>query len=736
MHPQASKSHSALSHAKGHARLRLFTAILSLSLTSCSLQPSTPNPNTQSPLPPPRSANTDSHTVQSSPHPPNTFPLSPPTTPTTRAPLSHAAVPPNSFRLSIPDPSTPVAPDSSEYTPLPAKSVDAASESDTTPIYFDFDNADIRDAIPLILGELLRVPYFIHPSVSGPLTVRTTTSISRSQALHFLQNALAAQNIAFVETDGVFLVLPASLVSAPQSVLTEFRDSSQTQHPDIISLEHMDAHQILSLLTGIGVPSSHAVPIPSSNRILLRGSPSERAALRSFLSAIDVPWLAGRHVHIERLRYASASSVADELTTIFTSTSPNDASFTRIIPLERINAIVVLGASTQQLDHVRQTINYLDWLDPASRSATFSYRPHHIPPSKLAALLTQAITHSDTNRSHEHTSSVPSPSANLSRLIAESDLFPLDLSAGPALHPDSISLLTSSRATSVLYDDDRDTILVIGNLADLELARTIVERFDVARAQVLVEATILEVLLNDTLRYGIEWSFSTGRLSGGFGFPDRSQNRSLEGGLSLLFAAPSATAVLEALSTITDVRVLSAPHLVVMSGEEASLVVGDQVPVPISTIVDDRDDGTRIITTNEFRDTGITFNIRPEVGVDGAIRLDIKQSISATVPNSTSASETPAFHQRIVETRVVVEDSVTLALGGLIREQRVNGTSGVPVLARVPIIGYLFSRTEEIVSRTELLILIKTRVVKRDMKYTDTLMELRSGFVEIMRMNW
>ena len=155
------------------------------------------------------------------------------------------------------------------------------------------------------------------------------------------------------------------------------------------------------------------------------------------------------------------------------------------------------------------------------------------------------------------------------------------------------------------------------------------------------------------------------------------------------------------------------------------------MPVPISTIIDDREDGTRVITTNEFRDTGITFSIRPRVDRSGTVTLDIRQSISAAVSNSSGVGDAPSFHQRIVETRVSVADSVTLALGGLIREQRTKGESGVPVLANIPLIGALFRKSEESVSRTELLVLIRPRIIDSDLEYVEILKEMLDKFTNI-----
>jgi general secretion pathway protein D len=182
--------------------------------------------------------------------------------------------------------------------------------------------------------------------------------------------------------------------------------------------------------------------------------------------------------------------------------------------------------------------------------------------------------------------------------------------------------------------------------------------------------------------------------------------------------------VLNALTDVTNINVVSSPQLMVLDNQSAVLNVGDQVP--ILTTSQSSAEGVTITESIEYRDTGVVLEITPRVNANGLVVLDIVQEVSDAIPTTTSGISSPTIQQRLIETTVAVQSGATVALGGLIRDNRNDSVSGVPVLSDIPILGNLFKTTSETVLRTELLVLITPRVIHDSREATDAMEELQA----------
>jgi general secretion pathway protein D len=186
--------------------------------------------------------------------------------------------------------------------------------------------------------------------------------------------------------------------------------------------------------------------------------------------------------------------------------------------------------------------------------------------------------------------------------------------------------------------------------------------------------------------------------------------------------------VLNALNEISNVRVLSSPHLMVLDNEPARLQVGDQVPVPVQTSVSTIDENAPIVNSIEYRDTGVILDIIPRVNSSGLVTLDIIQEVSDVVETTPSGTgvDAPTIRQRAIQSTIAVRDGDTIALGGLIRDDTEEGSSGIPVLGDIPVVGNLFKTTTENAVRSELLILLTPRVIRNSNDAREVLNELRN----------
>jgi general secretion pathway protein D len=237
-------------------------------------------------------------------------------------------------------------------------------------------------------------------------------------------------------------------------------------------------------------------------------------------------------------------------------------------------------------------------------------------------------------------------------------------------------------------------------------------RLDVVPLQVLLEASIAEVDINDNFKYGVQAALEK---RGFFALSSSVAASALApstGGLSAALINNSIQVTLDLLSTYSKLRVISSPKLLVLNNRTASIQVGDQVPIATSSAVSTITPNAPTVNTIQLYDTGIFLRVTPRVNRSGVVLMDISQEVSASVPTSSSSINSPTIQQRRVSTSVAVADGQTIAIGGLMRDNRSNAVTGIPGLKDIPGVGALFGQNSDQVDRTELMVLIAPHVIR------------------------
>ncbi len=243
--------------------------------------------------------------------------------------------------------------------------------------------------------------------------------------------------------------------------------------------------------------------------------------------------------------------------------------------------------------------------------------------------------------------------------------------------------------------------------------------------QALIEATIAEVTLVDNLEYGLQWFFRSADSSATFSGITSGAVAPSFPGFSYFLNATDVQVVLNALTEITDVRVISSPQLMVLNNETARLQIGDEVPVTVQAVQSIDDPAAPVVSTVEYRETGVILEVTPRVNAGGLVVLDIVQEVSSVVETTSSTLNSPTIQQRLIESSIAVQSGETVALGGLIQDTRTEIVTGIPVLSSIPILGNLFKTTTNRIDRTELLVLLTPRVIRDLQDARDVTEELR-----------
>ncbi len=297
----------------------------------------------------------------------------------------------------------------------------------------------------------------------------------------------------------------------------------------------------------------------------------------------------------------------------------------------------------------------------------------------------------------------------------------------------------------IVADDNRNALLISGSPAEYRAILRALRELDRRPLEVLVEVTIADVVLGDTLEYGVRWYLQSSDVKHSGGFTDLSESTggllgnvgAVLPGASYTFNSTNARAVLDLLSTVTTLNVISAPQVMVLNNQKARLQVGAQVSVAtqLSTQTTQDDEGnTDFLSNVELKDTGVILNVTPRVNEGGLVIMEIEQEVSQVDQDASAGPLAPTISTRIINTTAAVQSGQTVVLGGLIQDNKLNSKVGIPGLSKIPWVGALFRYTTDTVNRSELLVLVTPRVVRDAREAREITDEMRRRMEELERL--
>ena len=452
-----------------------------------------------------------------------------------------------------------------------------------------------------------------------------------------------------------------------------------------IPLEFIGTTEMIRLLEPITGSSVKLQPIPKRNILLISGAREEINAAIEAVNVFDVDVLKGKSVGLFKLRAAEPEAVVEELNLIFeTGDGGSLQNVVSFIPSQRLSAVLVVTSRKSYLSEAEKWVRDLDKTAGGAKRRPVVYSLNNRSAVELAPILEGM----------------------------------LDQVSGSEGAP-------TQGAPKIVADDTKNAVVVWGNDTEQESFARLIQSLDTTPVQVLLEATIAEVSLNDDLDFGLRWFFERGEFSGRFSDASNGSTGANFPGLSFMFQGASSAVTLNALSSITDVNVVSSPSLLVLDNQEALLQIGDEVPIATQQVVDTANPNAPIVNTISFRDTGIILKVKPRVSSSGRVVLDIEQEVSSVSSTTTSGIDSPTISQRKITTNIAVDNGQTIALGGLIQESKNQTKSKVPVAGDIPVLGNLFKRKGDKLAKTELLVLITPRVIRNGTEARSVTAELR-----------
>lgn len=628
----------------------------------------------------------------------------------------------------------------------------------TGEVSFNFEGESLHAVVKAILGDFLQQNYVIAPGVQGNVTFSTAKPLRADQALSILEMLLRWNNTTMVWQDGRYTILPVQQ-ALPGNLAPRTGPLQNMRGYEVraVPLQYISASEMDKLLKPYAKPEAVISVDKARNMLVLAGSRAELDNYLRTVAVFDVDWLAGMSVGIFNMKQTDAVKTVAELEKVFGegSNTPMAGMF-RFMPLEGINAILVITPQPAYLSRVQEWLERLDIGGNQAGQRLYVYDVKNVKAIDLATTLSDIFGAPAPSRRPSSGGSVApglesvevrtvgaDGSVNLPKSAPQeksaasataslragagagagsADAVGMD--AGPVVDAQGGIALASSDEVRVSAVEESNAILVLATAAQWESIQHVIERLDTIPLQVHIEAKILQVALTDKLKYGVQWFFENAIGAPDTGFTAAhhalAQNRRIWGdiagalpgnGLGWSFIGPNAAAMISALDSVSSVNVLSMPSVVALNNKQASITVGEQIPVS-SSFINTGISNNSTQTYVQFRDTGITLNVTPRVNPGGLVFLEIDQTDSVPGNRDSAINGNVPVSQRKIKTEVAVQSGQTVLLGGLIKQTEENASSGVPGLHRIPLLGALFGGKTRDKARQELLVMLTPVVIR------------------------
>ena len=616
----------------------------------------------------------------------------------------------------------------------------------------DFADTDVREVVAQVMGGMLRLNYSLDPGVKGTVTLRTSRPLTTGQLLPALQTMLGSVGAAIVQTEGLYRIVPAASAGGAGSM--------------VVPLQYVAADELAKVLQSVAGPNVKIAAETALNVLLISGGPGQVQSMAELVRSFDIDALAGQSYAVLPVGSGNAKDFADSMQEAFRGKAGGGLSgLVRVVPLAKLNAVLIVSTQPAYIDQAQRIFSVIDRQRRATTRTWQVFYLQNSDANDLAFTLQSAFTPG-------HVTAVPASATRDNRLAnsrsglggpaggnaagglggrlgggtpaglngAISGANPLIGGGGPPSAPSGSGLSPPNSAAlnpllggldevtdtiRILPNAQNNAILIYGTGQEQEPILAMLRKVDILPLQVLIDATIAEVTLNDSLQFGTQFFFKSGGLNGILSAATASNPATLAAsafGLNLpgfILGSPSAGGpggapfAISALQAVTTVRVLSSPQITVVDNQQARLQVGALVPYLTASSQSTLTPNAPVINSIAYQPTGVIMEVTPRVNSGGLVTLDVSQEVSDVQTNTTTSGiNSPTFNQRSVTSRVVVQDGQTIGLAGLIRDTDSHGNSGLPWLKDIPILGALAGTQNNSRQRTELLVMITPHVIR------------------------
>lgn len=580
---------------------------------------------------------------------------------------------------------------------------------------FAFQDADVMQATQEVLGAV-GVPYTIDPSVTGKISFRIEQRLTKAQLLQAFEAALAASDIALVR-NGDSLAVTSKTKARATAAPRPLGEGPRRMGYEVVAvpLSYASASEVGKALEAISGEGGVLYADDKLGLVVLGGAGQELQSALDTLKIFDQSALQNSRIRWFDLSNASAATVAAELEGMMKA---GGMSGVNVLPLKRLNGLLIFARTSKALDELSPWVFRLDAPTKDSATSLWIYHPRNTTAEALSKTLNSVL---GASMAASERSALSAPETTQGSSGATS----VTSTASGA-----VGLEETVRAA---VDKDTNTLIVSAPAWRWVQIQKILAELDKPQSQVLIEASILEVTLGDNFRFGVDWTV--------FGNDHHIQASNVANragsiaptypGFSITFLDTDVQAAITALGARTSVEVVSAPKIITLDNRAARLQVGDQVPIVTQTSQSTATPNAPVINNVDYRNSGVILNVTPRISGADRIVLEVSQEVSSVVQTATSGIDSPTIQQRKFESTLTLRDGGVVALGGLISRSRNLGDTGVPGLKNVPGLGRLFKTATNDGTRTELIVLLRARIMTEPDQADGTMRSLFNDMREL-----
>ncbi len=558
-----------------------------------------------------------------------------------------------------------------------------AQQSTADKVTLSLHQADIQDLVRWA-SSVTKKTIIIHPSVKGSITVVAGEEMSREEAYQVFLSVLQVHGFMVVDTDQALKVIPIDIGKESDIAVGGSSLSPEDMVVRIIKLKNISANDIIALVRPMLPQASHLAAYPGTNTLLIASRSAKVEQIVGIIKRLDQ---AGTiDIELISVKFASARELTEIMTKLIPvgATQNGQPNQVNLAVDERSNSILMTGDPVTR-QQIRALVERLD--QPlAGDGNTQVIFLQYARAAELIPIL-ESVSGSVTK-------------AEKDQRLAEADI-------------------------SIRADESLNSLIITAPPSVLSTIKGVIAKLDVRRAQVLVEALIVEVNEDLSRDLGVEWR-SNNRdggpesvFSGFSSFPgavpafdaDKDGNVILGRGLSLgYFKGTDLRSIVRALEGEANANILSTPSILAMDNEEAKILVGENVPF-ITGAQSRQGDGDPFQTIQR-QDIGVVLKIKPHINNSDSVTLEIEQTVES-IAQTDAATADIVTNKREISTRALIDNNQILVLGGLIRDEIVESESKIPLLGNIPLIGRAFKSTSSKVVKKNLMVFIHP-VILRD----------------------
>ena len=581
------------------------------------------------------------------------------------------------------------------------------------------DSLLVKDYLHYVFGELLNVNYILGEQLNNSkdrVTLNLQDELTKRKLFTLSEQMLRERNILIRYQDGIYYIhksddgVSSNLVYGYGANPEDVPNTSN----EIVQLAPFKAGMQTSLANTIKqLTKVDARPMFDQQAIMFKGKRSDIIKALEFMQLVDRPLFRNRSIGMYKSTFIPVEELSKQLQDLMkqegisVSINASSEQAISIVPIERTNTMVFFTNDKRFIQRTLYWAKQLDQPADGNQEQYFVFNPEFSRATDLGESLQMLL---GGGASQALSSSTSATSQNNQANSNNSNKIKRNIS----VNADGMKMVVDERSNALIFyttgDDYRNLLPMI-------------KRLDIMPKQIVLEMMIAEVTLTDEFKQGVEFALTNQGASkqGGFNLENGGS------GLSYVLSGTAGKLEFNLLQKDTYVNVLSRPSLAVRDGVQASITVGNRIPI-VGDIITDPVNGSR--TSVEYLETGIDLQVTPTVNAQGVVLMEITQKISNQA-NSSGAEGNPIIFERSLQTEVIAGNGQTIMLGGLISENSSLTDRRVPFFSSIPIFGRLFDGTDNNTNKTELVVLVTPRIVDSTAEWESIYSEFKQGMSEL-----